>query len=66
MKVSPDQLVNVTAISERLNVPRTNVNAWTRTAGFPQALDAPGLRGVRVYDWAEVQKFVADRPHLRV
>lgn len=65
-KHTTDDLVNVTGIAERTGVPRTNVNAWTRGKQFPPALDTPGLGGVRVYSWAAVQKFLADRPHLNV
>lgn len=63
-KISTGDLVNVTGIAARTGVPRTNVNAWTRSSQFPDALDTPGLGGVRVYDWNAVKAYLDARPHL--
>lgn len=62
--VESTDLVNVSSIAQRLDMPRTNVNAWTRSLAFPPAVDAPGLGG-RVYRWSEVQAYVEARPHLK-
>lgn len=63
-KLKADELVNVTGIADRLGVPRTNVNGWTRSDKFPKPLDTPGLGGVRVYRWSDVAAWVDARPHV--
>lgn len=54
-------LVNGAGIAERLQVSRPVVSLWVkRYRSFPKPLDLPGVVGIPIYDWDQVESWYAE------
>lgn len=57
--VDPNDLATIKTAAEKLGVPRTNVNAWSRGKTFPKQV--ADLGGVRVYLQSEIDAWCEKR-----
>lgn len=55
-RIDPERVVNMAGIAEKIGVARpTTANYPKRYKDFPKPLDTPGVVGIKLYDWAEVE-----------
>jgi len=54
--VDSASLVNMAGLAEKIGVARsTAANYPKRYEDFPEAIEAPGVIGIKLYDWAKVK-----------
>jgi predicted DNA-binding transcriptional regulator AlpA len=55
-------IVNLSGIAERFDVSRPTVSNWIKRYGsFPKPLEIPGVIGVPLYLWPEVEAWHSDK-----
>ena len=55
-RIEPERVVNMAGIAEKIGVARsTAANYPKRYEDFPKPLEAPGVIGIKLYDWDEVE-----------
>ena len=53
-------LLTTAQVAERLNVSVPTINRWVRDGRITPTVEAPGLRGARFFDPADVTALAAD------
>ena len=51
------ELMTTAAVAERLGVDVSTVARWVQAGRIPVAVKVPGLRGARLFDPADIDKF---------
>lgn len=55
-RIEPERIVNASGIAMKIGVARSTVaNYAKRYKDFPKPLETPGVIGISLYDWAEVE-----------
>ena len=54
--ISPGELVNMAGIAAKIGLSRPAVSNYTRRyKDFPKPVEAPGVIGIKLYRWSEVE-----------
>lgn len=54
--INPGDLVNAAGISVKIGLARSTVSNYAkRYKDFPKPIETPGVVGIKLYEWAEVE-----------